>query len=224
MKSVVSGIILLIIGGVIGYWVAGGFKPQTRNFTVLDGGSVFYSPMAGDVLTWQGQDHKTPVNVTFQDSPCAEDPVGGASIPKCTINKYGGLYAYSCENNACADPGVNPGSKNGGSIGGLGGVPTNAAEFNAEIPTIVCRNGVAMLFPKDQKAQVGDTITWLSTGINWSITLTDGTLCKEGATFSQDGHNICHVATLPATNPLPYTTTVQGCKQPDATGTINVTP
>lgn len=217
MKSVVSGIILLVIGGVIGYWMAGGFKPHERQFVVLHGGGVFYAAAKGDVLSWYRQgDATNPVQVKFPNSPCQE---GDGLITQCTLNVSGGLYPYQCD--GCRDPGVGGGSHNGGLLPPpIGPGPRVSSQGQAFTPFFMCDKDGNAKVDNVAGAHTQDTVQWTSNGsVSGTITVPQG-LCSKDTSFTPD-NTFCTLQAPFPSSPYTYTVHVDQCTgQKDASGTI----
>ena len=238
MRSALYCVIALLVGVAIGYAVWHGEKNpdggnlagrgQSVQFVVLKGGGVFYSPQAGDTVSWyaEGTDPSgkpIPINVTFPDSPCSGH-TGAYTAATCTIAAGlppGGLYAYDCSSsnnigataitNVCEDPGISPGSKNGGQM-----MTPPTPDGRATTVTIAGACGSATVYPALRTTHIGDTVTWLSNGITWSTTL-PASMCSKTANGNTDGkgsfddkHNVCNVAQAGSAS---YNVTISGCPQ-----------
>lgn len=248
-KGFVSVISALVIGGVIGFWLGGytgllgvlGFAPPSRHggrevhFVVLNGGGVFFVPDQGDKLSWypEGKDQTdgtapgttdNRVAVTFQDSPCSGGTPGQPHTVKgCQVVQTAGSHAYDCSNanRVCQDPGVGPGSKNGGSMM----QPPNDPGGQPITVTVMCTNGTATVHPTIRKVHAGDTVRWLSNEPNFTILLSSR-ICNESSV--NQAQPVCNVIRptplLPLDSSVSYAINVPTCATHPPTGTLVVEP
>lgn len=230
MKSAIGCVIALLVGVAIGYGVWGrkAIVPQKAGlaassplhplqFVVMKGGAVFYVPQKNDVLSWylEGTDPKNEIAVKFAESPCSAVKQSPPLNPnECLIDSLPSgsyAYAYDCSStsNVCQDPGIGPGSRN--SKKGMRKTKPIDSEGNAILVTITCQSGGAIAQPSPRTVHEGDTVTWLSNNLTWSMTLPNNTTCSEGDSFT-DQNNVCNVVKAPSGGLLKYTASIAaGC-------------
>jgi len=212
-KQWLSILVIILLSAAVGFGIAWKLKPNTNSMTmmVLNGGKVYPSPQAGDVLHWIRQGGAT-ADVRFIGpgspstlSPCTEsrstDPGGS---PTCTVKSNLGsanrsLYLYSCK--GCGDPGVP--IQNATVTLRKGAASDNTIIVNSYIGQVASNQNQSGVWYGDgfttpipvatYPAGRSDAVQWIPTpNGNWKVVVSDGT-CSEGKSFSNGGKDTCTV-------------------------------
>ncbi len=104
-KTLASIVVGILIGAILGAYIAWRLKPNTMFMLVRESGKVDINPEKGDILKWRFLLPGNTVNIhKFPHAPdlCKD----GSNVRTCRVQAEG-QYTFSC--NGCVDPGVTGG-------------------------------------------------------------------------------------------------------------------
>jgi hypothetical protein len=195
MNRQLLSICALLVGFVLGYFVATKLAKNNITMVVRNNRRLMVYPQKGDTINWLDEQLNT-VKVKFSRKACSDSIDGNGMVAQCTVNVSAGVYAYSCDNSKCVDPGIGVGS-DVIIMGGARKRTTQVADADLPSPdtqTVSCDSSnkvagdaVTATALNDLEWSTGDG----TVGGSWTITVAPGT-CSDGSTTLKNGQ-VCTV-------------------------------
>ena len=208
-------IIALLIGFALGYAVKTTTAKNTITLTVRTNQAILVHPKTGDTIKWEDEVTGHPSRVLFdeQPPPCSETVDPDKMLPQCTINVTSGVYGYSCDKNACRDPGVGVGPEVI-ELAARFSVPARTMSLPSPDTPVVSCDASNNAYASNITATAGNMLEWApgkgSPGTGWTITPPAGVCSQGDSPFPRAG--VCTVQiTTPGTTQYQYQVAGTAC-------------